>query len=34
MQKGVLKIEGDPAVLQRFLSIFQPPTPGFPLVTQ
>ncbi len=33
VQKGVLKIEGDPAVLQRFLSIFQPPVPSFPLVT-
>ncbi len=33
MQKGVLKIEGDPAALQRFLGIFQPPVPSFPLVT-
>ena len=34
MQKGVLKIEGDPVVLQRFLGIFQQPVPGFPLVTR
>jgi alkyl sulfatase BDS1-like metallo-beta-lactamase superfamily hydrolase len=33
LQAGTLKIEGDPAVLQRFLTLFEPPRPGFPLVT-
>ena len=30
---GTLKIDGDPAVLQRFLALFQPPRAAFPLVT-
>lgn len=33
LQAGTLKIEGDPAVLQRFLGLFEPPRAGFPLVT-
>ncbi len=33
LQAGKLQIEGDPAVLQRFMGLFQPPKPGFPLVT-
>jgi alkyl sulfatase BDS1-like metallo-beta-lactamase superfamily hydrolase len=33
MQAGTLKIAGDPAVLQRFLTLFQPPPATFPLVT-
>jgi alkyl sulfatase BDS1-like metallo-beta-lactamase superfamily hydrolase len=33
MQAGKLQIEGNPAVLQRFLALFQPPRVGFPLVT-
>ncbi len=33
LARGVLRIEGDPAVLQRFLGVFTPPQPGFPLVT-
>ncbi len=30
---GTLKIEGDIAVLQRFMTLFQPPKADFPLVT-
>ncbi len=30
---GTIRIEGNPAVLQRFLGLFEPPRPGFPLVT-
>ena len=33
IDKGTLKIEGDPLVLQRFLGLFQPPRAHFPLVT-
>ncbi len=33
LQAGTLKIEGDPAILQRFLGLFEPPRAGFPLVT-
>jgi alkyl sulfatase BDS1-like metallo-beta-lactamase superfamily hydrolase len=33
MDQGVLTIDGNPLVLQRFLTIFEPPRPGFPLVT-
>ena len=33
MQAGTISIEGDPAVLQRFLGLFEPPRAGFPLVT-
>jgi alkyl sulfatase BDS1-like metallo-beta-lactamase superfamily hydrolase len=33
MQAGTLKIEGSPAVLQRFLTLFEPPHAGFPLMT-
>ena len=33
MQAGTLKIEGNPAVLQRFLTLFEPPHAGFPLMT-
>ncbi len=33
IKAGSLKISGDPAVLQRFLGLFQPPRPTFPLVT-
>jgi alkyl sulfatase BDS1-like metallo-beta-lactamase superfamily hydrolase len=32
MTAGVLKVQGDPAVLQRFMGLFQPPKPDFPLV--
>jgi alkyl sulfatase BDS1-like metallo-beta-lactamase superfamily hydrolase len=35
MQAGVMKIDGDPAVLQRFTGLFEPVsgTPNFPLMT-
>ena len=33
LQAGTIKIAGDPAVLQRFLGLFEPPRTGFPLVT-
>jgi alkyl sulfatase BDS1-like metallo-beta-lactamase superfamily hydrolase len=33
LQAGKIKIAGDPAVLQRFLGLFEPPRAGFPLVT-
>ncbi|WP_426166854.1 alkyl/aryl-sulfatase [Sandarakinorhabdus sp. DWP1-3-1] len=33
MDQGKLQIDGDPLVLQRFLTLFQPPRPVFPLVT-
>ncbi len=33
IEQGKLKIDGDPAVLQRFLALFQPPRAVFPLVT-
>jgi alkyl sulfatase BDS1-like metallo-beta-lactamase superfamily hydrolase len=35
MQAGVMKIDGDPAVLQRFTGLFEPltTTPNFPLMT-
>ena len=33
LQAGTISIEGDPLVLQRFLGLFDPPRPGFPLVT-
>ncbi|PZN96754.1 MAG: alkyl/aryl-sulfatase [Alphaproteobacteria bacterium] len=33
MEQGKLQIDGDPAVLQRFLALFQPPRAVFPLVT-
>lgn len=33
LQAGTISISGDPAVLQRFLGLFEPPRAGFPLVT-
>ena len=33
LDNGTMTIEGNPLVLQRFLTIFEPPRPGFPLVT-
>jgi alkyl sulfatase BDS1-like metallo-beta-lactamase superfamily hydrolase len=33
LQAGTIRIEGNPAMLQRFLGLFEPPRPGFPLVT-
>ncbi len=33
IQAGTLQIAGDPAVLQRFMGLFQPPRATFPLVT-
>jgi alkyl sulfatase BDS1-like metallo-beta-lactamase superfamily hydrolase len=33
LQAGTLQIAGNPAVLQRFMTVFEPPKPGFPLVT-
>ena len=33
LQAGKISIAGDPAVLQRFLGLFEPPRTGFPLVT-
>jgi ubiquinone biosynthesis protein UbiJ len=32
MAAGQLAIKGDLAVLQRFMGLFQPPKPDFPLV--
>jgi alkyl sulfatase BDS1-like metallo-beta-lactamase superfamily hydrolase len=29
---GQLEVKGDPAALQRFMGLFQPPKPDFPLV--
>ncbi len=31
--QGKLQIDGDPLVLQRFMALFEPPRPTFPLVT-
>jgi alkyl sulfatase BDS1-like metallo-beta-lactamase superfamily hydrolase len=33
LDNGTMTIDGNPLVLQRFLTIFEPPRPGFPLVT-
>ena len=33
LQQGKLQIAGDPATLQRFLAVFEPPRASFPLVT-
>jgi alkyl sulfatase BDS1-like metallo-beta-lactamase superfamily hydrolase len=33
LDKGTLTIDGNPLALQRFLTIFEPPRAGFPLVT-
>ena len=30
---GTISIAGNPAVLQRFMTLFEPPRAGFPLVT-
>ena len=32
MMAGQLQVKGDPAALQRFMGLFQPPWPDFPLV--
>jgi alkyl sulfatase BDS1-like metallo-beta-lactamase superfamily hydrolase len=32
MMAGQLQVKGDPAALQRFMGLFQPPKPDFPLV--
>ena len=33
MQAGQMQVKGDPAALQRFMGLFQPPKPDFPLVS-
>lgn len=33
VQAGTIRTECNPAMLQRFLGLFEPPRPGFPLVT-
>ena len=33
LRAGTITIAGNPAALQRFLTLFEPPRPGFPLVT-
>jgi alkyl sulfatase BDS1-like metallo-beta-lactamase superfamily hydrolase len=33
LRAGTIAIAGDPALLQRFMTLFDPPRQGFPLVT-